>query len=174
MAIKLFHDYEIGKGLEYANSKVNVKPDNSGNVQFEVSEAGLKGNVQLPAAFDPSEINAKLLAAETKAATLEQQLTAEKAKVATLEGKVADLEARKDIRVSNAQVVDETKLRFTFENSNAQVEVDLAKFLQVVPSATEVYNEVKAQILADVKAALKGEEIQDFAGTVKGYLITNA
>lgn len=199
MTNKVFYLDNLGNSLEVTGGKVNVKPDNTGNVQFEVTEQGIKGNVELPAAFDPSQLNEKIeqvktaadgaqaqatLANEkngtqdteieqlkTKNTELEQALNAEKAKVTTLEGKVQALEERKDIRVANAQVVEDTKLQLTFENSDASVEVDLAKFLQVVPSATDVYAEVKDQILTDVKAALKGEEVQDFGGVTKGFLI---
>lgn len=156
MAIKLVHDYEIGNGLEYTNTKVSVKPDNSGNVQFEVSEAGLKGNVQLPAQFDPS--------------TLQQQIQELVTAKQELERKIQALESREDIHVTNAEVVEDTKLKITIQGAQP-VTVDLAKFLNVVPTSQQVYADVKAQVLADVKADLKGEEVQDFAGQVKGYLI---
>lgn len=157
MAIKIFHDYELGNGLEFKDTKVSVKPDNTGNVQFEVSEAGLKGNVQLPAQFDPS--------------TLQQQIQELITAKQELERKVQALESREDIHVTNAEVVEDTKLQITIQGAQP-VTVDLAKFLNVVPTSQQVYADVKDQILTDVKAGLKGEEIQDFAGTVKGYLIT--
>lgn len=156
MAIQILHNYETGKGLEYAEGTVNVKPDNTGNVQFEVSEAGLKGNVQLPAQFDPS--------------TLQQQIQELVTAKQELERKVQALETREDIHVTNAEVVEDTKLKITIQGANP-VTVDLAKFLNVVPTSQQVYADVKDKILTDVKADLKGEEIQDFAGTVKGYLI---
>lgn len=156
MAIQIFHKNEIGKGLEYADAKVSVKPDNSGNVQFEVSEQGLKGNVQLPAQFDPS--------------TLQQQIQELVTAKQELERKVQALETREDIHVTNAEVVEDTKLRITIQGAQP-VEVDLAKFLNVVPTSQQVYADVKDQILTDVKAGLKGEEVQDFAGQVKGFLI---
>lgn len=156
MAIKLVHDYEIGNGLEYKDTKVSVKPDNSGNVQFEVSEAGLKGNVQLPAQFDPS--------------TLQQQIQELVTAKQELERKVQALESREDIHITNAEVVEDTKLKITIQGAQP-VTVDLAKFLNVVPTSQQVYADIKAQVLADVKADLKGEEVQDFAGQIKGYLI---
>lgn len=156
MAIQILHNYEAGKGLEYADGTVNVKPDNSGNVQFEVSEAGLKGNVQLPAQFDPS--------------TLQQQIQELVTAKQELERKVQALETREDIHVTNAEVVEDTKLKITIQGANP-VTVDLAKFLNVVPTSEQVYADIKDQVLADVKAELKGEEIQDFAGVSKGYLI---
>lgn len=156
MAIQILHNYEAGKGLEYAEGTVNVKPDNTGNVQFEVSEAGLKGNVQLPAQFDPSTLQQQI-----------QELTTAKQQ---LEEKVQALENREDIHVTNAEVVEDTKLKITIQGAQP-VTVDLAKFLNVVPTSQQVYADIKAQVLADVKADLKGEEVQDFAGQVKGFLI---
>lgn len=170
MAFQILHNYEQGKGLEFADSKLNIKPDNSGNVQFEVSENGLKGNVELPAPFDASTIEQKLQQAEAKAQELQTALDAEKAKVTALEGKVQALETREDIHVTNAEVVEDTKLKLSIQGSEA-VTVDLAKFLNVVPTSEQVYADIKADILRDVKAELQGEEIQDFSGSRKGYLL---
>lgn len=198
MAINVLHKNEQGNGLEFEGGKLSVKPDNSGNVKFEVSAQGVKGTVELPPAFDPAELNQKIEQAKTTAdgaqaqATLanekngsqdteieqlkaknqelEQALNAEKAKVATLEGKVQALETREDIHVTNAEVVEDTKLKLNIQGSEA-VTVDLAKFLNVVPTAQEVYEQIKADILRDVKAELQGEEIQDFSGSRKGYLL---
>lgn len=156
MTIQIFHDYELGNGLEFKDTKLNVKPDNSGNVQFEVSEQGLKGNVQLPDQFDPSELQRQL-----------EELTTAKQQ---LEQKVQVLESREDIHVTNAEVVEDTKLQITIEGAQP-VTVDLAKFLNVFPTSEQVYADIKDQVLADVKAELKGEEVQDFAGNTKGYLL---
>lgn len=173
MTIKIYHDYELGNGLEYKDSKVSVKPDNTGNVQFEVTENGLKGNVELPAEFNAEELTQQITQLSNEKELLKQLLEEEQAKVATLEGKVQVLESREDIHITNAEVVEDTKLKITIQGAEP-VTVDLAKFLNVVPTSEQVYADIKAQVLADVKAALKGEEVQDFAGTTKGYLITTA
>lgn len=201
MSIKIYHDYEVGKGLEYVDSKVSVKPDNSGNVQFEITENGIKGNVQLPAEFDASQLdqkieNVKLVAesAQTQAnqanekngtqdteieqlkaknAELEQALNSEKAKVTTLEGKVQALESREDIKLEGAVLNELTnELELTLVGG-AVIKTSLAKFVDAPKSASEYLTEMKA--LPEFKAALvellKGEEVQDFAGTTKGFLI---
>lgn len=201
MAIKIYHDYEIGNGLEYDDSKVSIKPDNSGNVKFEVSAQGVKGTVELPPAFDPAELNQKIEQAKTTAdgaqaqATLanekngsqdteieqlkaknqelEQALNAEKAKVATLEGKVQTLESREDIKLQGATLNEDTnELELTLVGGQV-IKTSLAKFVDAPKSAAEYLTEMKA--LPEFKAALvellKGEEVQDFAGTTKGFLI---
>lgn len=163
MAIKILHNNETGKGLEYVDSKLNVKADNTGNVQFEVTDAGIKGNVTFPAATDLSPLEGKVAALEAKDTALE-------AKDSELAGKVAALEARQDIKLAGA-VVEGTNLKLT-TSDNVEIVVDLATFMQTVPSAADMYAQVKNQIIADVKAAIKGEEVQDFGGNTKGFLIS--
>lgn len=211
MAIKVHHDYEVGNGLEYTNSKVSVKPDNTGNVRIEVSENGVKGTVELPAAFDPVTLEQKIQEAQAKAdradakATeadtkaqdantkngsqdteieqlkaknqeLEQMFNAEKEKVSTLEGKVQALESREDIKLEGAFLNEDTnELELTLVGGTV-IKTSLAKFVDAPKSAAEYLTEMKA--LPEFKAALvellKGEEVQDFAGETKGFLITNA
>lgn len=69
MSIKNLHDYELGTTLKYSGTTVNVQPDNTGNVQFEVTGDGLKGNVALPQPFDSSSL-------EGTVASLTQRLEA--------------------------------------------------------------------------------------------------
>lgn len=45
--IQVIHKYEDGQTIEYVGNKVEVKPDNAGNVKFSRSEAGLKGETAL-------------------------------------------------------------------------------------------------------------------------------
>lgn len=218
MAIKLQHDYEVGNGLEISGNKATVKPDNTGNVQFEVSAAGLKGTVTLPQAFDPSALEQKIqeakdaaAAADTKAttaneknttqdgeiATLKQQaqaleqakteaeakvnelqeaLNQEKAKVQVLEGKVTALENREDLHASGLRLDDATNEVVLTVEGGSELRVGLGKFLNVVPTSQSVWDEIKAlpTFKADLLAVLKGEEVQDFAGTTKGFLLPSA
>lgn len=201
MAINVLHKNEQGNGLEFEGGKLSVKPDNSGNVKFEVSAQGVKGTVELPPAFDPAELNQKIEQAKTTAdgaqaqATLaneknssqdteieqlkaknqelEQALNAEKAKVATLEGKVQALESREDIKLEGATLNELTnELELTLVGGTV-FKTSLAKFVDAPKSAAQYLTEMKA--LPEFKAALielmKGEEVQDFAGTTKGFLL---
>ena len=43
--MQILHKYEYGKTLDYVDAKLEVKHDNSGNVQFTRTEAGLKADV---------------------------------------------------------------------------------------------------------------------------------
>lgn len=202
MTIKTLHDYEQGNGLEFVDGKMNVKPDNSGNVQFEVTEEGIKGTVLIPEPFNPEqlehkfqEIEAKADLADTKAQEantkngsqdteieqlkaknqeLEQALNTEKAKVTTLEGKVQALESREDIKLQGAVLNEDTnELELTLVGGQV-IKTSLAKFVDAPKSASQYLTEMKS--LPEFKAALvellKGEEVQDFAGVTKGFLIT--
>lgn len=90
--ISILHKDEVGLGLQAQlyNHKLGIKPDNTGNVQFELSNAGLKGNVEFPQAFDPSALQQQI-------AALERAKQAAEAEVQVLEGKVTALENRKDL-----------------------------------------------------------------------------
>lgn len=170
MTILVTHKEEIGKGLEYADGTVNVKPDNSGNVQFEVTAAGVKGTVALPDPFDPATINQRIQAQEEQLAEAKRELEAEKAKTAALQEEVERLRAREDIKLAGAEL-EGNELVLTLSDTTTKVRVDLAKFVDAFPSAQDIYDQVKAQVIADVTAALKGEALANLAGDVKGYLI---
>ena len=109
------------------------------------------------------------LPAPTDLGPVEQRLTATEAKDVEQDGRIQALEQRNDIKLQNA-VVEDTTLKLT-TSDNVEIEVDLAKFLNIVPSAQDIYAEIKEQIIRDVKAAIKGEAIQNLAGDTKGYLI---
>ena len=218
MAIKVQHDYQVGNGLEIVDNKTVVKPDNTGNVLIEVSEAGVKGTVTLPQAFDPSALETKIqeakdaaAAADTKAttateknttqdgeiATLKQQaqaleqakteaetkvnelteaLNQEKAKVTALEGKVTALENREDLHASGLRLDDTTNEVVLTVEGGQELRVGLGKFMNVVPTSQAVWDEIKAlsTFKADLLTVLKGEEVQDFAGVTKGFLLPEA
>ena len=162
--ISILHKNEIGLGLQaQADNKLGVKPDNSGNVQFELSDAGLKGNVELPQAFDPSALQQQIAAlaqakqaAEAKADELQEALNQEKAKVQMLEGKVTALENRKDLHASNLTLDDATNEVVLTVDGGSELRVALGKFLNVIPTSQAVWDEIKAlpTFKADLLAVL--------------------
>jgi len=123
--ISLFHKDEFGFGLQYqTDKKIGVKTDNTGNVQFELSEAGLKGTVQFPAAFDPANLEtqiqeAKQLAqtADNKADTATQRNGTQDTELEALRGKVKLLEDGKlaaEAKVTELQnALNEEKAKVT-------------------------------------------------------------
>ena len=150
MANKTVFIDEIADGLEVtAANKLAVKAGRN----VTVDDSGV--HVDLPAPTDLGPV--------------EQRLTATEAKDVEQDGRIQALEQRNDIKLQNA-VVEDTTLKLT-TSDNVEIEVDLAKFLNVVPSAQDIYAEIKEQIIRDVKAAIKGEAIQNLAGDTKGYLI---
>lgn len=190
MAIKVQHNYEIGNGLEIVENKTVVKPDNSGNVLIEVSEAGVKGTVTLPQAFDPSALEQKIeeakqaavaaqataTGADTKATTAGEKNTAQDAEIETLKQKVATLESREDIKLAGASLDDATnELKLTLSDG-IEIKAPLAKFVDAPKTAEQYWTEIKAlpTFKADLLAVLKGEEVQDFAGATKGFLLPSA
>ena len=183
--VSILHKNEIGLGLQVQpfDHKLGIKPDNSGNIQFEVSEAGLRGNVELPQAFDPSTLQQQIAAleqakqaAETKANELQNALDTEKAKVEVLENKVTALENREDLHASNLSLDDATNEVVLTINNDSELRVGLGKFLNIIPTSQAVWDEIKAlpSFKADLLAILKGEEVQDFVGYTKGFLLPSA
>lgn len=150
MANKAVFIDEIADGLQVtAENKLAVKAGRN----VTVDNSGV--HVDLPAPTDLGPVETRLTNVEAK--DVEQ------------DGRIQALEQRNDIKLQNA-VVEDTKLKLT-TSDNVEIEVDLAKFLNVVPSAQDIYTEIKEQIIRDVKAAIKGEVIQNLAGDTKGYLI---
>ena len=183
--VSILHKNEIGLGLQVQpfDHKLGIKPDNSGNIQFEVSEAGLRGNIELPQAFDPSTLQQQIAAleqakqaAETKANELQNALDTEKAKVEVLENKVTALENREDLHASNLSLDDATNEVVLTVEGGAELRVSLGKFLNVIPTSQAVWDEIKAlpSFKANLLAILKGEEVQDFGGNTKGFLLPSA
>lgn len=150
MANKAVFIDEIADGLQVtAENKLAVKAGRN----VTVDAGGV--HVDLPAPTDLGPV--------------ENRLTNVEAKDVEQDGRIQALEQRNDIKLQNA-VVDDTTLKLT-TSDNVEIEVDLAKFLNVVPSAQDIYAEIKEQIIRDVKTAIKGEVIQNLAGETKGYLI---
>ena len=150
MANKTVFIDEIADGLEVtAANKLAVKAGRN----VTVDDSGVHVDLPTPTDLGP----------------VEQRLTATEAKDVEQDGRIQALEQRNDIKLQNA-VVEDTTLKLT-TSDDVEIEVDLAKFLNVVPTAQDIYNELKEQIIRDVKAAIKGEVIQNLAGDTKGYLI---
>ena len=114
-------------------------------------------------------------AAEAKANELQEALNQEKAKVTTLEGKVTALENREDLHASGLRLDDATNEVVLTIEGGSELRVGLGKFLNVIPTSQAVWDEIRAlpTFTADLLAVLKGEEVQDFAGATKGFLLTH-
>lgn len=179
--ISVVYKEDIGLGLQVqSDNKLGVKTDNSGNIKFEVSETGLKGNVELPQAFDPSTLQQQIAtleqakqATETKNAELQRALDEEKAKVTALESKVTALENREDLHASGLRLDDVTNEVVLTVEGGSELRVGLGKFLNVIPTSQAVWDEIKSlpTFKADLLAVLKGEEVQNLSGEVSGFLL---
>lgn len=171
--IQFMEKPEVGTTIEVANNVLEVKPDNSGNVQFTRTADGLKGEVTLPAAA----------VAITKVEIVDGKIKVTKSDETTEE---LPLPAQAvDVKLQSAELTEDNKLKLTLSNGDI-LEADLAKFVDAPKSATEYWTEIKAlsdfkdtviELLKspEAKAALiemlKGEEVQNLAGDTKGYLL---
>ena len=172
--IQFMEKPEVGTTIEIANNVLEVKSDNSGNVQFTRTADGLKGEVTLPAAT----------VGVTKIEIVDNKVKVTKSDETTEE---LPLPAQAvDVKLQGAELTEDNKLKLTLSNGDI-LEADLAKFVDAPKSATEYWTEIKA--LPDFKATvidllkspeakeallevLKGEEVQNLAGDTKGYLLT--
>lgn len=171
--IQFLEKPEMGQTTEVVNNVLEVKINNEGNVQFERTETGLKGQVTLPAA----------VVAITKVEIVDGKVKVTKSDETTEE---LPLPAQAvDVKLQGAELTEDNKLKLTLSNGNI-LEADLAKFVDAPKAATEYWTEIKAlpdfkttviELLKspEAKAALlemlKGEEVQNLAGDTKGYLL---
>lgn len=160
MAIQVFHKTELGKTLEYVDAKTEVKLDNSGNVQLERTEAGLKASVVIPAA---PEVPAALNGATIQDRTI--TFTKTQGEAVTIELPAFPV----DVKLQSLAFTPEGKLKATLsDNSTAEVDFTAEVVVKALESATQ---EQKTRLKAALLDTLKGEEVQDFAGATKGYLL---
>lgn len=171
--IQFMEKPEVGQTTEVVNNVLEVKINNEGNVKFERTETGLKGEVALP---------------EAKVVITKVEIVDNKVKVTKSDDTTEELPLPAqaiDVKLQSAELTEDNKLKLTLSNGDI-LEVDLAKFVDAPKSATEYWTEIKAlpdfkttviELLKspEAKAALlevlKGEEVQNLAGDTKGYLL---
>lgn len=171
--IQFMEKPEVGQTTEVVNNVLEVKINNEGNVKFERTETGLKGEVALP---------------EAKVAITKVEIVDGKVKVTKSDETTEELPLPAqavDVKLQSAELTEDNKLKLTLSNGDI-LEADLAKFVDAPKSATEYWTEIKAlpdfkttfvELLKspEAKAALiemlKGEEVQNLAGDTKGYLL---
>ena len=171
--IQLMHKNEVGKTTEVVDGHVEIKINNEGNVKFERTETGLKGEVALP---------------EAKVVITKVEIVDNKVKVTKSDETTEELPLPAqavDVKLQGAELTEDNKLKLTLSNGDI-LEADLAKFVDAPKAATEYWTEIKA--LPDFKATfiellkspeakaallemLKGDEVQNLSGETKGYLL---
>nr|DAM75573.1 MAG TPA: Heat shock protein beta-1, ALA-LEU-SER-ARG-GLN-fold, sHSP, CHAPERONE.1A [Caudoviricetes sp.] len=171
--IQLMHKNEVGKTTEVVDGNVEVKINNEGNVKFERTETGLKGEVALP---------------EAKVAVTKVEIVDGKVKVTKSDETTEELPLPAqaiDVKLQSAELTEDNKLKLTLSNGDI-LEADLAKFVDAPKAAADYWTEIKA--LPDFKATvidlikspeakaallemLKGDEVQNLSGETKGYLL---
>lgn len=151
MVMKILHDNEVGKFL-------TIGPDGKLNGMNAFKSAVVQGNNIVFTLLDDTTVSLALPAQAI------------------------------DVKLQGAEITEDNKLKLTLSNGDI-VEADLAKFVDAPKSASEYFTEIKAlpefkaAVLEFLKSAegkaamlevLKGEEVQDFAGNSKGYLLPAA
>lgn len=178
--IKILHSTELGHGLEQgADSKIKVKL--KAGSALTLDDAGL--DVTIPAF---PEVPTALKAVEYEAATHKLKFTDTKSAVTEVELPTPTV----DVKVTNLALNEQDELVASLSDGG-QVKVSLAKFVDQAKAASAYWDEIKAlptfaddaatKIAGDEAAAkkiatkvlelLKGEEVQDFSGNSKGYLL---
>lgn len=162
MAIQILHENELGLGLEKDSTNklaVKVKPGSA----LTLSNLGLDVTIppapEVPTAIKTITVQGnQLKLVDTKGTESYLPLPAQVV----------------DVRLQNAKVNEQNELELELSNGQ-KVKASLAKFVDAPKSAQEYWDEIKA--LPTFKATLigliKGEEVQDFAGNSKGYLLTS-
>ena len=178
--IKILHSTELGHGLEQgADSKIKIKLKEG--TALTLDDAGLGVNIpafpEVPTAIKSITYEAathKLKLTDTKDATSEVELPAPTV----------------DVKVTNLVLNEQDELVASLSDGG-NVKVSLAKFVDQAKAASAYWDEIKAlptfasdaatQIAGDEAAAkkiatkvlelLKGEEVQDFSGNSKGFLL---
>lgn len=171
--IQFFEKPEVGKTTVVVDDRLEVKPDNSGNVKFTRTDDGLKGEVTLPT---------------EKTVVKSIAVVGDKLKVTDTDGieELVALPAQAvDVKLKGAELTEDNKLKLTLSDDSV-IEADLAKFVDAPKAAADYWTEIKAlpdfkdtvvELLKspEAKAALlevlKGEEVQNLAGDTKGYLL---
>ena len=178
--IKILHSTELGHGLEQgADNKIKVKL--KAGSALTLDDAGLGVNIpefpEVPTAIKGIAYEAathKLKITDTKNAETEVELPAPTV----------------DVKVTNLSLNEQDELVAALSDGGS-VKVSLAKFVDQAKAASAYWDEIKAlptfaddaatKIAADEAAAkkiatkvlelLKGEEVQDFSGNSKGFLL---
>lgn len=178
--IKILHSTELGHGLEQgADNKIKVKL--KAGSALTLDDAGL--GVTLP---EFPEVPTAIKSIIYEAATHKLKLTDTKDATTEVELPAPTV----DVKVNNLTLNEQDELVASLSDGGT-VKVSLAKFVDQAKAASAYWDEIKelanfatdaaTKIAADDTAAkkiatkvlelLKGEEVQDFSGNSKGFLL---
>lgn len=178
--IKILHSNELGHGLEQgADSKLKIKLKDGSALTLDDSGLG----VNIPAF---PEVPTALKAIEYVAATHKLKITDTKDVATEVELPAPTV----DVKVTNLSLNEQDELVAALSDGG-NVKVSLAKFVDQAKAASAYWDEIKAlptfasdaasaisqneaaakSIATKVLELLKGEEVQDFTGNTKGYLL---
>lgn len=203
MAIQIFHKTEIGKGIEFADGKYNVKAgknvtvDETGvNADIPVKaplEKDADGNIKLAdgTLTDVTVTDGKLV--KTKADGTTEDVALPTAPTAVTGGSISgniitlpksdgtsdtiELPAVPvDVKLSSLEFTPDGKLKATLsDNTTAETDFTAEVVILAIEAAD---NNQKERIVEAIKdqllSALRGTEVQDSSGNAEGYLLPTA
>lgn len=145
------------KSIELTDSKLEVKADNTGNVQFAITEDGLKGTVNLPAqatAVTGGSIAGNTITlAKTDGSSDTIQLPA----------------VPVDVKITGLNF-ENGKLKGTLsDGTEVETNFTLQVITQALQNATEQDKQAFKGVLIEI---LKGEEVKDTSDNLHGYLLS--
>lgn len=144
------------KSIVLTDSKLEVKPDNSGNVQFIVTDDGLKGNVAIP-------VQGTFVTGGSIAGNI---ITLTKSDNTTVTIQLPAIPV--DVRVTGLKF-ERGKLKGTLsDGTGVETEFTLQVITQALQNATEQDKQAFKAVLLDI---IKGEELKDTNDTLHGYLL---
>lgn len=156
MAIKIVHDYEADKGLEVTEGKLNVKIK-AGETVLKVGDEGLYTELpaqqEIPVAFKDASISGTTITfTKTDDSTSTLELPAQTV----------------DVHVSGLTFTD-GKLKATLsDGSTAETDFTAEIVVNALKGADSTQKQALKELFVEI---LKGEEVQDLSGTVKGFLL---
>lgn len=201
--IQLFHKTEIGKGLEFKDSKYNVKAgkyiivdENGVSADIPVKaplEKDADGNIKLAdgTLTNVNVVDGKLV--KTKADGSIEEVALPAAPTAVTGGSISDrtITLSKtdgtsdtielpaipvDVKLSSLDFTDSGKLKATLSDGTT-TETDFNA--EIVVKAIESANDAQKQRIVDalkdkLLSSLRGTEVQDSSGGTEGYLLPTA
>lgn len=162
---KILHHGELTSVFTVTDGKLDLKVDATGNVKLEKTAEGLKGSVTMPAL---PEVPVAFTGASIEGSTITLTKSDNSTATITLPAQPVDVKA------TNIELTGENKIKLTMSNGTV-MEADVSTLIPT-KTAEQLWNEIKAlpNFKAELLTLIKGEEIQNFAGEHKGYLLATA
>lgn len=159
-SINFYQTDEIGNGLQLLDGNLNLKLDNTGNVNLTTSADGLKADVTLPEAQ----------VALTDGSINDRTITFNKTDGSTITIELPALPI--DVSLANAELTEENKLKLTLSDGTIK-EVELATLIPAPKTTEQILDEILADdaLKAKLVSGIYGREIRNAHNELLGYAL---